>query len=416
MKKKIYITLAIALVLILATWYFAGDDSRDVQSIKVPVSYGLFEVNVVTTGELEAKNSENIFGPQNLRSIQIWGDIKINSLIPEGSIVDSGDFVASLDKTEVESKLKDLETELEKLESQYTKTMLDTSLNLRSTRDELINLKFAMEEAQIAVDQSKFEPPATQRQAKISKEKAERNYYQSVENYDLKYEKAKAEMQEVSATLEQARRKKQRMMEILGTFTVFAPKPGMIIYKRDWRGRKTETGSSISPWDNVVAQLPDLSKMISKTYVNEIDISKVRAGQPVNISIDAFPDRSYTGVVDDVANIGQQNQGSDAKVFEVIIAVNESDTIMRPSMTTKNEIITASYDSVLYIPLEALHNNDTLTYVFTDRGMRIVKKEVLVGASNENEIIIERGLTVDDEVYLTVPDNEDDLSTITIDD
>lgn len=415
MKRKIYITLGIALVLIIVTWYFAGDDGRDVQSIKVPVRTGLFEVNVVTTGELEAKNSEDIFGPDNLRSIQIWGDIKINELIPEGTIVDSGDFVASLDQTEVVSKLKDLETELEKLESQYTKTMLDTSLNLRSTRDELVNLKFAMEEAQIAVDQSKFEPPATQRQAKITKEKAERAYSQAVENYDLKFEKAKAEMQEVSATLEQARRRKQRMLDILGTFTVFAPKPGMIIYKRDWRGRKTETGSSMSPWDNVVAQLPDLTNMISKTYVNEIDISKVRTGQPVNISIDAFPDRSYTGVVDEVANIGQQNQGSDAKVFEVVITVNESDSIMRPSMTTKNEIITAAYDSVLYIPLEAIHNNDTLTYVFTDRGMRTVKKEVIVGPNNENEIIIEKGLSEGDEVYLSVPDNEEDLSIVTID-
>lgn len=415
MKKKIYITLSVALVLILATWYFAGDDGQDVQSIKVPVNYGLFEVTVVTTGELEAKNSENIFGPDNLRSIQIWGEIKINQLIPEGTIVDSGDFVASLDKTEVESKLKDLETELEKLESQYTKTMLDTALNLRSTRDELVNLKFAMEEAQIAVDQSKFEPPATQRQAKITREKAERAYNQAVENYDLKYEKAKAEMQEVTATLEQANRKKQRMREILGTFTVFAPKPGMIIYKRNWRGKKTETGSSISPWDNVVAQLPDLSKMVSKTYVNEIDISKVRAGQQVNISIDAFPDRMYTGVVDEVANIGQQNQGSDAKVFEVEIAVNESDSIMRPSMTTKNEIVTATYDSVLFIPLEAIHNNDTMTYVFTDRGMRTVKKEVMIGPSNENEVIVEKGLAEGDEVYLSIPDSPDDLIIYTLD-
>lgn len=416
MKRKIYFTLGIALVLIIATWYFAGDDGRDVQSIRVPAKTGLFEVNVVTTGELEAKNSENIFGPDNLRSIQIWGDIKINELIPEGTIVDSGDFVASLDQTEVVSKMKDLETELEKLESQYTKTMLDTSLNLRSTRDELVNLKFAMEEAQIAVDQSKFEPPATQRQAKINREKAERAYSQAVENYDLKYEKAKAEMQEVSATLEQARRRKQRMLDILQTFKVYAPKPGMIIYKRDWRGRKTETGSSISPWDNVVAQLPDLSKMISKTYVNEIDISKVRAGQPVKISIDAFPDRSYSGLVEDVANIGQTNQGSDAKVFEVVITVNESDSIMRPSMTTKNEIITATYDSVLYVPLEAIHNNDSLTYVFADRGMRTVKKEVMVGPSNENEIIIEKGLAEGEEVYLTIPENEDELDIYTLED
>lgn len=416
MKKKIYITLAIALTLLLATWYFGGDDGRSVQSVTAPVKYGSFDISVVTTGELEAENSEDIRGPENLRSIQIWGEIKINDLIPEGTVVDSGDFVASLDQTEVVSKLKDLETELEKLESQYTKTMLDTSLNLRSTRNDLVNLHFAMEEAQITVDQSKFEPPATQRQAKISLDKAERAYYQAVENYDLRYEKAKAEMQEVSAILEQARRKKLRMIEILNTFTVYAPKPGMIIYKRNWRGQKTQTGSSITPWDNVVAQLPDLSKMISKTYVNEIDISKVRSGQPVKVSIDAFPDREYSGVVNDVANIGQQNQNSDAKVFEVIISVNESDSIMRPSMTTKNVIITASFDSVLFVPLEAIHNSDSLSYVFVDDGRSTIKKEVLVGQSNENEIIIKKGLSEGEEVYLSIPENPDDLRIEKLDD
>ncbi len=76
----------------------------------------MFIVDVSTTGELGAKSSENIFGPGNLLSLEIWGgDLKINKLIPEGTLVDSGDYVASIDQTEVMSKLKDIETELEKL-------------------------------------------------------------------------------------------------------------------------------------------------------------------------------------------------------------------------------------------------------------------------------------------------------------
>lgn len=416
MKKRLSIILATALALVLLVWYFAGGETGEVEAIRITPSYGSFEVNVTTTGELESKSSENIFGPDNLRSIQIWSDIKINKLVAEGTIVDSGDFVASLDQTEVVSKLKDLENELEKLESQYTKTMLDTSLDLRSARNELVNLQFALEEQEIALEQSKYEPPATQRQAKISLEKAERSYHQAVENYDLKLEKAKATMQEVSATLEQAQRKRQRMLDILQAFTVHAPKSGMIIYKRDWRGRKTETGSTINSWDNVVAKLPDLTKMISKTYVNEIDISKVRTGQPVVLTIDAFPDRQYTGEVTEVANIGEQRPGSDAKVFEVIIDVKDTDTIMRPSMTTKNVIITARYDSVLYIPLEALHSNDSLSYVYTDIGRRTVKKQVVPGPSNENEIIITAGLLPEDDIYLTVPDDPDGLDIYPIED
>jgi len=410
MKRKIYLTLLIALVLIAVTWYMAGDDKAESNAIKVPVRFGFFEVSVVTTGELEAKSSEDIYGPTNLRTVQIWSEIKINELVPEGTIVDSGNFVASLDKTEIESRLKDLETELEKLESQYTKTMLDTSLNLRSTRNDLVNLKFAMEEAQIAVDQSQFEPPATQRQARITLDKAGRAYSQAVENYDLRLEKAKAEMQEVSASLQQARRRKQQMMETLQQFTIKAPKAGMIIYKRNWRGQKTQTGSTINSWDNVVARLPDLSSMISKTYVNEIDVSKIRVGQNVRITLDAFPDAGYSGVVEEVANIGQQNQGSDAKVFEVIISLKESDSIMRPSMTTKNEIITATFQDVLFIPLESLHNNDTISFVFLDKGMRIVRQQVISGVSNENEIVITKGLSEGDQVFLSIPENPDKLS------
>ncbi len=93
--------------------------------------------------------------------------------------------------------------------------MLDTSLTLRAARNDLINLKFGLEEQQIRVEQSIFEPPAVQRQEEINLDKANRAYDQAVENYLLRLEKSKAEMQEVSATLEQARRKRQNMLEIL---------------------------------------------------------------------------------------------------------------------------------------------------------------------------------------------------------
>ena len=60
-------------------------------------------------------------------------------------------------------------------------------------------------------------------------------------------------------------------------------------------------------------------------------------------------------------------QSTNAKVFEVKILVNEFDSILRPAMTTKNTIITAIIDSVLFIPIEAIFNNDQLTFVYKKR-------------------------------------------------
>jgi hypothetical protein len=144
--------------------------------------------------------------------------------------------------------------------------------------------------------------------------------------------------------------------------------------------------------------------MKSRTYVNEIDISKVKVGQDVQVGVDAFPDKEYTGKVTEVANIGEQLRNSNAKVFEVIIDVNEYDSILRPAMTTKNIIITDVIDSVLYIPIECIHSNDSLSYVYHWGE----KQQVVLGKSNENEIIIRAGLEKDDNIYLMPPEGADD--------
>jgi multidrug efflux pump subunit AcrA (membrane-fusion protein) len=404
-KSKIYLGIFAGIIVILIIWLAAGTRGEKETTILVPVKSGTFDITVTTTGELEAKSSEKIMGPLGLRDFRIW-QIKIEDIIPDGTVVDSGDYVASLDRTELVNKIKDQELELEKLVTQQTKTLLDTTLELRTARDNLINLKYSLEERQIVVDQSIYEPPATQRQARIELDKAQRSYEQAVQNYQVKLEKARADMQEINNSLRKVRQEYEKMTDLLDQFNINAPKAGMVIYRRSWDGQKQGIGAQISVWDPVVAELPNLREMKSKTYVNEIDISKVRTGQPVTIGVDAFPTKKYTGMVTEVANIGQQLPNSNAKVFEVIIEVNEFDSILRPSMTTKNEILTASIENVLYIPIECVQSNDSLSYVYIPNG----RKQVITGASSENEIVILAGLEKNDQVFLVAPSDAEDYS------
>ncbi|MEI6820592.1 MAG: HlyD family secretion protein [Bacteroidota bacterium] len=411
MKKKKWYVISGVVVVLAVLWFFTGRGPKSNDTIFVPIKKGNFEVKVTTTGELEAKSSEEIYGPSALRTIGIW-QVKISDIIPDGTVVDSGQYVAALDKTEISNKIKDVQTELEKLESQLTRTKLDTSLDLRSARDELINLKFAVEERQIVLDQSKYEPPASIRQAEIDLQRAQRNYDQAVSNYKLKHSKNNALMNEVTASYDQSKRKYDMLGSALNEFTVKAPKSGMVIYKRDWDGRKQGVGATISAWNNVVATLPNLSKMITKTYINEIDISKVKVGQKVEIGVDAFPDKKFTGKVTEVANIGEQMRGTNAKVFEVKILVNEYDSILRPAMTTKNMIVTSVIPNVMYVPIESIQRTDSVSFVYKKDGLSIVKQQVRVGATNENEIIITKGLTEGDNVYLLPPENADKLKLV----
>lgn len=402
-KKNIFIGAGILVVLLIGYFILKGDKASDAASIMATVKQGQFRIDIETTGELEAKNSVKILGPQSLRNFQIW-QVTIQNIINEGTVVKKGDWVATLDRSEFQNKFTAKQIELDKANSKFNQTQLDTTLQLRQSRDELINLKYAVEETAIVLEQSKFEPPATIKQAEINMDKAKRAYQQAVENYKIKKNQNIEKMREVYAELRKVQSEFEGMTKVLESFNVMAPEDGMVIYEKGWDGKPIKAGSQIQMWEPTVATLPDLTTMMSKTYVNEVDVRKVKVGQPVEVGLDAYPDKKLTGSVIRVANVGEQRPNSDAKVFEVAVEINGTDATLRPSMTTSNKIIASVIDSVLYIPLESLHSQfDSITYVFKKDGLNTVKQEVIVGDTNSNDAIILGGLEKNDRIFLSIP-------------
>lgn len=404
MKRTIIITgIVVAAAILILIIFNKATSKKDIANLYSLSKRGQFDIIVTTTGELQAENSTDIRGPEftQARNIRVM-DIKIQDLVPEGTEVQKGDFIATLDRTSFDNTLKD---ELEKLttfETNLEMKILDTAVNLSNLRDNIKNLRFTVEEAQITLQQSKYEPPTTIRQAEIALDKANRSLDQSIRSYSLKVEQAKSEMRNNKNQLAEQQKRVADLQEILSKFIITAPSPGMVIYKRDRMGAKRKVGSSINPWDNVVATLPDMSSMLSKTYVNEIDVSKVKAGQKVEIAVDAFPEKSYTGTVTSVANIGEQLPNTDAKVFEVLIKVDGSDPILRPSMTTGNKIVTKTISDVIYIPLESVQaGTDSIPFIYLKNGD---KQVVVLGESNENNVVIEQGLKESTQIYLSTPE------------
>ena len=159
MKRNLIIGAGVLTVLIIAYFVMRGGKDGSAASIMGSVKRGLFKVEIETTGELEAKKSVKILGPSSLTSFQIW-QVTIQNIIDEGTVVKKGDWIATLDRSEFQNKFNQKTIELEKANSKFVQIQLDTTLLLRQSRDELINLKYAVEEKQIVLEQSKFEPPA----------------------------------------------------------------------------------------------------------------------------------------------------------------------------------------------------------------------------------------------------------------
>jgi multidrug efflux pump subunit AcrA (membrane-fusion protein) len=405
MNKKLIIALSAIVIIIIAFFTFRGSGTTESIEIMTEAQSGEFVIAITTTGELEAKNAIKITGPSGLRAARLW-NVKIDQLVEEGTVVKKGDFVASLDASELSDRLRETENEYQQSLSQYTQTKLDTALTLREARDELINLEFAVEEKKLVLEQSQFEPPATIKQAEIDLSKAERAFKQATENYLLKRDKAVAQMQEAAAGLSEDRDERDFLIELRKKFRIMAPEDGMVIYVREYDGSKKSEGASIGAWDPTVATLPDLSTMISTTFVNEVDIRKIKKGQHVNIGLDAFPDKKLTGEVIYVANVGEQRPSSDAKVFEVKVEINESDTTLRPAMSTANEIITDVEPKAVYIPLESVFNQgDSISYVYKRSGLETIKQQVILGKANTNEVIVKEGVDSGEKLYLIAPEN-----------
>lgn len=420
MKRRIIIFSSIFLALIALFTFNKMTTGKGEGELFAEVKNGVFEINVTNSGELLAERSLDIRGPDLIQQMQrgqqqmrgpggggghnmMIMELKIQDIIPEGTIVNKGDFIAQLDRSSYSNSLKDAEDQLKTNETNVEMKILDTAVALTNLRDDIKNQKFQVEEAKITLAQSKFEPPATIRQAEISLDKAKRSLEQKIKSYKLQSAKVLSEITHEKMHLDQQKELVATLESFLSGFTITAPSPGMVIYKKERNGAKRKAGSQLNPFDNVIATLPDLSSMLSKMYVNEIEISKVKPGQKVNMTVDAFPNKGYTGQVLSVANIGEQLPNSDAKMFEVQIKLDASDPTLRPGMTTTNRIIIKTFENVTFIPTECVQaGTDSIPFVY-EKNHR--KQYVVVGEANDKNVIVEQGLQPGKMIYLIPPEN-----------
>ncbi|MBJ6368987.1 efflux RND transporter periplasmic adaptor subunit [Snuella sedimenti] len=407
MNKKKLIYLGLIAITLIATYSFYSSTNDENTSLTSKVTKGSFLDEVVISGEAQSTSLKKLKGPSNTNRFGIYR-FKIQDLVPEGTIVKKGDYVGRIDASELNGKILDAQLNLDKAQSKYTQQELDTTLTLKQERNGIKDLQFKIEEDKLELERSKYEPPATIRSLEINIEKTERNLKEKKADYSIKKRQADAKMVEVGTEVAKIKKQIADLMDLQKEFTVFSDDNGMVTYIKEWNGAKRKVGADIGYWDPAIASLPDLSKMESKTYSNEVDVRKLKKDLKVKVGFDAFPDIEIDGTVTEVANVGEKKQGSDIKLFQVLIKLNETNDNIRPGMTTSNRILTYQEDDVLMMPLEAVFSKDSISYAYVKSGLSIEKQQVELGLSNNEVVIIKKGLKENDVVYLNKPDGLDD--------
>ena len=147
--------------------------------------------------------------------------------------------------------------------------------------------------------------------------------------------------------------------ERLDWTTIRAPISGTITTLELEEGEIVTSGRSAFSQSPPLMTISDLSQMVVKTYINEVDMEKLKMDQLAEIKSDTYKGRIYQGRVVEISPIGVERDNIIS--FEIMIEVIDSPPELRPGMSTDVDIVTYEEKAVLLVPIEAVQGETTVT-------------------------------------------------------
>ncbi len=197
------------------------------------------------------------------------------------------------------------------------------------------------------------------------------------------------DLQVAEAEVRQARAAIRIAEENLRYATITAPMSGVVASVSTQQGETVTSGSAAAQAPTFVTII-DLNRLQVDAYVDETDIGKVQVGQEATFSVDAFPDKEFGGKVTAIypKALIQQN----VVTYDVVIAIENREGLLRPDMTTNTTITVAKRDKVLAIPNQAVRREEGDRVVFVQEGDRLVRRPVKTGWKDKSYTEILSGL------------------------
>jgi len=149
--------------------------------------------------------------------------------------------------------------------------------------------------------------------------------------------------------------------------TVVAPMDGVVLTKQVEIGESITSGVSSFNAGTVLFTVADVSRMIVKAGVNEVDIGKIRVGMPVKVTLDAYPKVAFHGKIDRIAPAVRLDDK--VRVFDVEIRLDAQGRELRSGMTANIEVLGERKERVLTVPVESVFKRDDQEVVYVKKAI-----------------------------------------------
>lgn len=323
---------------------------------------------VTSSGEIKPLNYINI-------SAEYQGELT-QILVKEGDRVRKGQLLARIDEEQSKADVAAQRAALSSAEADAAASEANVNAGevniaalqatLDRTKADLVRYELDFHRGEELLKQgliprSDFE----QRRAAYESQKA------SVAEADSRVSQAKAQLAQLRAELAASQRKivqtqagLTRVDDILAKHNVTAPIDGLVTYLPVRQGETVVPGVQNSAASTIMT-IADMSVVTAEVKVDETDIVNIKLGQPAEITIDAMPNRVFTGKVTEIGNTAilrssglaasqSTTSNQEAKDFKVVVALDNPPDEIRPGLSCTSKITTATRSNVLAIPIQAL--------------------------------------------------------------
>jgi len=249
-------------------------------------------------------------------------------------------------KTAHEQAIKNVATRAEAVRSQEQA--------LAAARSSLQNRESVLKYQRENLDTLERSREAFERQAELQLATADTRLKRVLDSVDPEKENSKSALTTAYSNLLRAQSTLKTVNEQLGWTRIVAPVSGTIIQLVVEEGEIVVSGRSGFAQGPAIMTIADLSQMITKAYIAEVDIPNVEVGQAAEIRTDAYDDKVFQGRVKEISPLAQVRPGESVTKFEVQVEVLGSPPELRPGMNVDVDIIVADRQSVAQLPIETL--------------------------------------------------------------
>jgi HlyD family secretion protein len=320
MKRRTKIIIAVVVVLLIAGITAASIVSERKEGTEVTlgkVERTDLTSKVTANGQIDAQRKVDL-------SANVMGQI-VNLAVREGDVVKKGDFLLQIDQKQLAASAQGAEAS--------TRALLS---DRDAARANLADAQLTFQRARNNFEQ-KIIPAAELDRARTA------------------LDAARANVASIDRRIEQSRANLTAARDTLSKTTMTAPMGGIITALPVEEGEVAVIGTMNNPGTKLLT-IADMSVVEAVMEVDETDIPNVRVGQRASVTIDAYPNKTFSGVVTEVGSSPMTNvtSGAEAVNFEVKIQLENPPAGVRPGFSASADIVTGTRPGALAIPIQAL--------------------------------------------------------------